>query len=56
VVKPDASLGEGRKSLGLHLSSVSEGVAYAKELFEAGHSNVVIEEKLDGENSPAVIL
>jgi len=33
----------------VHLSSVSEGVAYAKELFEAGHSNVVIEEKLDGE-------
>jgi len=50
VVKPDGLTGgKGVKLSGAHLASVVEAMAYCDELFNAGHSRVVIEEKLDGE-------
>jgi len=50
VVKPDGLTGgKGVKLSGAHLASISEAVSYCDELFQAGHSRVVIEEKLDGE-------
>jgi phosphoribosylamine--glycine ligase len=50
VVKPDGLTGgKGVKLSGAHLASIPEAVNYCDELFRAGHSRVVIEEKLDGE-------
>ena len=50
VIKPDGLTGgKGVKVSGDHLSSVDEGVAYCDTLFRRGDRQVVIEEKLDGE-------
>jgi phosphoribosylamine--glycine ligase len=50
VVKPDGLTGgKGVKVSGEHLESVAAAIAYCDELFHAGHPQVVIEEKLDGE-------
>jgi len=50
VVKPDGlTAGRGVKVSGSHLFSARDGVAYAEELFRAGHPAVVIEERLEGE-------
>jgi len=50
VVKPDGLTGgKGVKVSGEHLDSIPDAVLYCRELFNAGHPCVVIEEKLDGE-------
>jgi phosphoribosylamine--glycine ligase len=50
VVKPDGLTGgKGVKLSGAHLHSVNEAVAYCEELLRRGPAQVVIEEKLDGE-------
>ena len=50
VVKPDGLTGgKGVKVSGEHLDSIADAVLYCRELINAGHPWVVIEEKLDGE-------
>jgi phosphoribosylamine--glycine ligase len=50
VIKPDGLTGgKGVKVSGDHLESVDHGVNYCKELFDSGQKQIVIEEKLDGE-------
>lgn len=50
VIKPDGLTGgKGVKVSDVHLFSIEEGVRYCEEIFVSGHSAVVIEEKLDGE-------
>src|SRR5262245_73488 len=49
AVKPDGlTSGKGVKVSGLHLQSIDEALAYAREVLQS-HPSVVIEEKLDGE-------
>lgn len=49
VIKPDGLTGgKGVKVSGDHLSSIDDGLAYARELFDA-NKRIVIEEKLEGE-------
>jgi fusion protein PurCD len=50
VVKPDGLTGgKGVKVSDSHLFSIEDGVEYCRELLEVEDSQVVIEEKLDGE-------
>jgi phosphoribosylamine--glycine ligase len=50
VVKPDGLTGgKGVKVFGEHLHSIADAVLYCREVFVEGHTSVVIEEKLDGE-------
>lgn len=50
VVKPDGLTGgKGVKVFGEHLETITDAILYCRELFNTGHSWVVIEEKLDGE-------
>ena len=50
VVKPDGLTGgKGVKVSGEHLQSVEDAVFYCRDVFNAGHSQIVIEEKLNGE-------
>jgi phosphoribosylamine--glycine ligase len=50
VIKPDGLTGgKGVKLSGAHLHSLEEALNYCDELFSTGHSRVLIEEKLDGE-------
>jgi phosphoribosylamine--glycine ligase len=50
VVKPDGlTAGKGVKVFGEHLHSLEEAVQYAASILKGGHSAVVIEEKLEGE-------
>ena len=49
VIKPDGLTGgKGVRLSGEHLSSISEAVDYANELFDK-HGSVLVEEKLEGE-------
>jgi len=49
AVKPDGlTSGKGVKLSGIHLQSIDEALAYAREVLES-HPAVVIEERLDGE-------
>ncbi len=50
VIKPDGLTGgKGVKVSGEHLTSAHQALDYCKELFDSGHSRVIVEEKLDGE-------
>lgn len=50
VVKPDGLTGgKGVRVMGDHLQSVAEALAYCEELFAAGDAQVLIEEKLVGQ-------
>lgn len=50
VVKPDGLTGgKGVRVMGDHFHSVEEAVAYCEELFAAGDSQVLLEEKLVGQ-------
>jgi phosphoribosylamine--glycine ligase len=50
VIKPDGLTGgKGVKVSGDHLADISDAIAYCREVFASGHAQIVIEEKLDGE-------
>lgn len=50
VIKPDGLTGgKGVKVSGDHLSSVEEAVEYCRYVFASGHSELVVEERIDGE-------
>jgi phosphoribosylamine---glycine ligase len=50
VIKPDGLTGgKGVKVSDVHLFSLKEATDYCEELFRAGQTSIVIEEKLDGE-------
>ncbi len=50
VIKPDGLTGgKGVKVFGEHLFSIAEGLTYCEEVLSSGHSHVVIEERLEGE-------
>jgi phosphoribosylamine--glycine ligase len=50
VIKPDGLTGgKGVKVSGDHLQSVSDGIEYCREIFQAKHHRIVVEEKLEGE-------
>ncbi|MGE3702258.1 MAG: phosphoribosylamine--glycine ligase [Hyphomicrobiaceae bacterium] len=50
VIKPDGLTGgKGVKVSGVHLAGVSDAITYCREVFASGHEQIVIEEKLDGE-------
>jgi phosphoribosylamine-glycine ligase len=50
VIKPDGlTSGKGVQVFGEHLKTIDQAFAYSRELFAAGQSAVIVEEKLDGE-------
>jgi phosphoribosylamine--glycine ligase len=50
VIKPDGLTGgKGVKVFGDHLHSIQDALGYCHELFDAGEKQVVVEERLDGE-------
>jgi phosphoribosylamine--glycine ligase len=50
VIKPDGLTGgKGVKVFGEHLDTMQDSISYCEEVFAAGHTDIVIEERLEGE-------